>query len=116
MTATHAAWAAGVGPIRPYGYFLLADLALLGVLVGPAGAAGLARLGDRRLWPVVGAVLLAVAVSDLGGFERGEVERIWLPFAPWLLISAAALPTPRRWLAAQAAVALAVQLVVLSLW
>jgi len=116
LTATHAAWAAGVGPIRPYGYFLLADLALLGVLVGPAGAAGLARLGDRRLWPVVGAVLLAVAVSDLGGFERGEVERIWLPFAPWLLISAAALPTPRRWLAAQAAVALAVQLVVLSLW
>lgn len=116
LAATRIAWAAGVGPIRPYRYFLLADLALLAVLVGPATAAGATRLRDRRLWPVLGAVLLAVALSDLGGFERGEVERIWLPFAPWLLVAAAALPSPRQWLAAQALVAITVQVLVLSLW
>lgn len=116
VAATRVAWAAGVGPIRPYGYFLLADLALLAVLIGPAGAAGLARLRDRRAWPILGAVLLAVVLSDLGGFERGEVERIWLPFAPWLIIAASALPAQRRWLAAQALVAITVQVLVLSLW
>jgi hypothetical protein len=116
VAATHAQWARGLGSDRPYGYFLLGDLALFAVLVGPAGAAALTALRDRRLWLVVAAALLAVGASDLGGFSRGEVERIWLPFAPWVLVAAAALPHPRRWLAAQAAVALTVPAVLVLSW
>ncbi len=117
VAATSVEWSRGHGAGRLYWYFLLGDLALLAVLVGPAAAAGLSRLRDRRLWLLVGAALLAVAVSDLGGFSRGEVERIWLPFAPWILVATAALPgRGRSWLAAQAVVALAVQAVVVSPW
>lgn len=116
LAATHTEWARGAGVSRSYGYFLLGDLALLAVLVGPATAAGLTALQDRRLWLLVVPVLAALALSDLAGFSRGEVERIWLPYAPWLLVAAAALPRPRRWLVAQAAVALVVQAVLVSPW
>jgi hypothetical protein len=45
---------------------------------------------------------------------RGEVERIWLLFVPLLAVAA---PGHRRgWLAAQAAVALAVQATLSSPW
>ena len=115
--ATHAEWARGHGADRPYGYFLLGNLAVLAVVVGPATAAGFARLRDRRLWLVVGAAALAVVASDLGGFSRGEVERIWLPFAVWLIAATAALPGPARgWLVAQAAVALVITVVLATPW
>jgi hypothetical protein len=42
VAATHEQWSAGSGTGRPYLYFLVADLVLLAVLVGPAGPAGLA--------------------------------------------------------------------------
>ena len=65
---------------------------------GPAVVAGL-----RRRWPAVRAALprgrasaLAAAgagrrslVADLSGLSKAEVERIWLPFAVWLLVAAA---------------------------
>ena len=124
--ATHAAWAAGWGPQRSRVYFLLADLADLAILVGPAAAAaasaGSAALteADRRVrWLLIAAVV-AVAASDASGFVRGEAERIWLPFAPWV-----ALTTARpRWrprttslaLIGQAGVAIAVQAFVRSPW
>jgi hypothetical protein len=46
------------------------------------------------------------------------VERIWLPFMPWLIVATALLPArqARFWLAAQLAVAIFVQTVVVSLW
>jgi methylthioxylose transferase len=121
VAATQAAWAAGVGDERPQGYFLLANLAVLGVLGGPAAVAGIARLtdrrlADRRLVPVVAATLVAIVIADLSGVMRGEVERIWLPYTPWLLIAGATLPSPRPWLAAQAATALTVQGLVRSPW
>lgn len=117
VAATHAEWAAGVGAARPYGYFLLGDLAILAVLVGPAAAVGLARLRDRRLWVLVGAALVAVAALDLSGVTRGEVGRIWLPYMPWIVAATAALRPPGRgWLAAQAMVALLVQGLLNSPW
>ena len=36
-----------------------------------------------------------LAVADLSGLSKGEVERIWLPFVPWLTVAAAAIPI--RW-------------------
>ncbi|MFG3417619.1 hypothetical protein ACIBTZ_00945 [Micromonospora sp. NPDC049460] len=56
------------------------------------------------------AAALAVAAADLSGMSKAEVERIWLPFAVWLLVAVAHLPAPARrwWLAGQALTALAV--------
>lgn len=110
----------GIASERPGLYWTWANLALLAATGGPAVAAGLARL--RRLPPpmvglVVGAAL-AVVVADLSQMSRAEVERIWLPFVPWLTIALAALP--RRWergaLAGQVGVALALQHLLYTSW
>ncbi|MEU8306341.1 hypothetical protein AB0C84_22565 [Actinomadura sp. NPDC048955] len=126
---------------RSYAYFLFANLAVLGLLTGPAVAHALPRtlaeLCRGALWRGVlgrgararaaapaaavavlaGAALIGVLVLDASGVTRGEVERIWVPFAAWLT-AAAALDRPRvrAWLAAQAVTALAVQALVLSPW
>jgi len=107
-----------VARVRPYDYFLLADLALLVVIVGPATVVALVRLRDRRLWGLVGGALIAVAIADLSGMSKGEVERIWLPFAVWLAPACAALAGSgaRRWLALQAGAALAVEVAVRTHW
>ncbi|GAA2148361.1 hypothetical protein [Actinomadura napierensis] len=116
---------------RTYTYFLFGDLAVLGLLTGPAVAHALPRAAGtlwhaartRTLPPAAvvaltaGAALLGVFVLDLSGVTKGEVERIWVPFAAWLVAAAAVRGAPPRgWLAAQAATALAVQALVLSAW
>lgn len=97
ISATHAVWEP-VGNARPYLYFLFVDLAALGAIAGPAAVGGLARL--RRTDPVVRVVVglaLAAALSGaLLGFERGEVERIWLPVAFWVVPAALGLWTARE--------------------
>ncbi|GAA2700916.1 hypothetical protein ACFY2R_01155 [Micromonospora olivasterospora] len=108
-------WAAD----RPYGYWIWANLAALLLCAGPAAGPALARaLGpavrrsagrDPAVWlPVAAAV--AVLAADLSGLSKAEVERIWLPFAVWLLAAVARLPAAhhRWWLAGQAATALVV--------
>lgn len=113
---------------RSYSYFLVADIAVLGILTGPAIAYALPRLLRRaktmrrklRTEPVVlltAAALMAVLSLDVAGVTKGEVERIWLPFAAWILPAASSLRAPARgWLAAQALTALLVQALVLSEW
>jgi hypothetical protein len=117
LGAARAAYAHGVSGLRPYWYFLLSDLAVFAVLVGPATATALSRLRDRRVWLVVGAVLAVVAVADVSGLSKGEVERIWLPFAPWVALSCCALSgRARPWLAANLGTGLALQLLLRSPW
>ncbi|MEU8197825.1 hypothetical protein AB0C10_29000 [Microbispora amethystogenes] len=123
VAATHAEWAADPGAARPYLYFLFANLAVLALVTGPATAAGLAapRLsagpsaGSQagRVLPV--AALVAVLALDLSGVTRGEVERIWLPYALWLT-AAAGRVGDRRLLAAQALTGLLLQGLVRSPW
>jgi len=69
------------------------------------------------LWLVAGAVL-ASAVADTSGMSKAEVERIWLPFVPWLTISCALLPDGwRRWgLGLQVMFALVVQHLLYTSW
>lgn len=108
---------AGAGGYRPLEYFVVANVAVLAVAAGPAAWVALRNLSrQHRLWLLVGPVLAALLVADLTGSMRGEVERIWLPYAPWLLVSTALLIHPRRWLAAQLALALGLQLVLRSKW
>ncbi|WP_425246104.1 hypothetical protein [Streptomyces sp. NEAU-NA10] len=121
----------GVGGIRPYGYWVWANLACTVLITGLATAAGLRRAGavivrhrgdlpDRtaevRLALLVSAALLALLVADLSGMSKAETERIWLPFAMWLLPACAFLTRPRAWLTAQALLALLLNHLLFTGW
>ncbi|MEU2265805.1 hypothetical protein ABZ568_05050 [Streptomyces olindensis] len=118
----------GVGGIRPYGYWVWANLACTVLITGLATAPGLRRTGALllrrraeapghvRLAVLVSAALLAVLVADLSGMSKAETERIWLPFAVWLLPACAFLTRPRVWLAAQAVLALLLNHLLLTGW
>ncbi|MDQ4021021.1 MAG: hypothetical protein M3257_05195 [Actinomycetota bacterium] len=109
---------------RPYSYWVWANLACLAVVLGPAGVAGLRRVvaaghgQPRALVALCAAAVLAVLAADLSGLSKAEVERIWLPFAVWLVAAAALLPARqiRWWLGAQAVIALAVNHLLLTTW
>ncbi|SDF82718.1 hypothetical protein SAMN05216553_103468 [Lentzea fradiae] len=98
----------GIADTRPYWYWVWANLAALVLVIGPAGIKGLGR--DK--WVLAAAV--AILAADLSGLSKAETERIWLPFAVWLLVGTAKLD--RRWLTAQALTALAVNHLVLTNW
>ncbi|MFJ1809578.1 MULTISPECIES: hypothetical protein [unclassified Streptomyces] len=159
----------GAGGIRPYGYWVWANLACTVLIVGPATVAGLRRTGatllgttarfrarafadasprvrtpdrhgaslrtvpalrrravrradgpgaspDLRLALLLAAAFAALLIADLSGMSKAETERIWLPFAMWLLASCAFLTRPRAWLAAQAVTALLLNHLLLTGW
>ncbi|MFF1706257.1 hypothetical protein [Streptomyces sp. NPDC058252] len=145
----------GVGGIRPYSYWVWANLACTALIVGPATVAGLRRAcaapvrkgirtclrtpaseprqalrtpaseprpalrtpaSEPRLALLVLAALLALLIADLSGMSKAETERIWLPFAMWLLAASAFLPRPRAWLTAQATLALLLNHLLLTGW
>ena len=115
---------AGIAAGRPAAYWFWGDLAALAIAAGPALGAGLGSLlGAGRRSPrvvrlLVGAAALAVVVADASRMSKAEVERIWLPFVPWLLLSTACLPP--RWqrpmLGVQVVVALLVESLVVTNW
>lgn len=121
---------AGVASNRPYAYWIWANLAALAVSAGPLVGAGVAvaltRLGalrsltaeERSIVALTLAALATVLVADLSGMSKAEVERIWLPFVPWLLIGTALLTRRwRRWgLAGQLGFALVVQHLLATGW
>lgn len=220
MIGTHAAWAAGAGSRRPYAYFLVGDLAVLALLVGPATARALpsalahaaslvrpppgggesarapspagappggsgrtepgaaasspaadavvagstvavrpgaesagtprpaasrvhgARPNARRGGPLravlaypdrlirgdrasgagalgllVAAALAGMAALDLSGVTRGEVERIWIPYAAWVVAANAVHRKHiRTLLSVQVVAALVIEALVRSPW
>ena len=95
-----------------------ANLAAAAFAVGPAGIAGLRRVAARPVGPylVVVAAVVAMLLADFSGMSKAEVERIWLPFSVWTCLACAELQHPRRWLAAQAIVALLVNHLLLTVW
>jgi len=112
----------GTAQFRTWGYFKYANIAVLLVAIGPAAIVGLMRLRDRRMWLLTGGGLAAVAASHFSQYTRGEVERIWLLFFPWLLIAAGSLAArgSRRsataWVGLQAACAIGLQAALVSKW
>jgi hypothetical protein len=111
-------YAASIAATRPYAYFVWANIAALLFVLGPAAVAAVRRAGalPTGVALVSGAGLAAILLADISGMSKGEVERIWLPFAVWLVIPCALLPRARYWLAAQAGLALAVNHLLLTVW
>jgi hypothetical protein len=135
VAATHEAYlATGGSSRRPYLFFLVGDFAVLGLLTGPAVAYSLPSLvralrrGIGRSLPepdraravialLAAAALVGTVALGLAGLTRGEVERIWVPYAAWLTVATALRPPPgRRWLAAQAVTGIVIQGLVHSPW
>ena len=119
---------AGVARNRPPSYWMWANLAALTCSAGPMMWAGFMSLGGRARevgidaaraarWLVAASAAMVLA-ADLSQMSKGEVERIWLPFVPWLLVACAFLP--ERWrrsgVAIQVVVALAVQHLLFTGW
>jgi methylthioxylose transferase len=91
----------GIAGDRPQSYWWFGDLACLVVSAGPLLLPGLlaaAVARPRVVGLLAGSAALAVAAADASGMSKAEVERIWLPFVPWLTLSLTALPERwRRW-------------------
>ncbi|MGA5301063.1 hypothetical protein ACPCHT_14110 [Nucisporomicrobium flavum] len=112
----------GLASIRPYGYWVWANIAALVACAGPTAAVIARRAVAQVSWDATRLLPLAAAASivaaDLSGLSKAETERIWLPFAVWFAAGAAMLPLPgrRTWLAVQAATALLVNHLLLTSW
>jgi len=125
LAEAHRQYLHSAARARPQHYFWLGNLGALAITLGPAIVVALGWLRDRRAWLLVAAGLAMVALADASGLSKGEVERIWLPFVPWIAVAACALALdveragrwwPRALLAGQVATALVVQSVVRSPW
>lgn len=118
IAATQIAWQLDGASVRPYWYFIIANFVVLATLVGPAVLSSLPRT-TRLPSPVsllVGLAVGAAVIGSLTGYMRGEVERIWLPLAPWLMLAAAVVSYRRSWLVAQALVTVAAAAFIASPW
>lgn len=123
----------GVASRRQPTYWMWANFAALAVSAGPIVGAAIAVTLQRGIRPrtlralatderVVTVLALAgivmVVLADLSQMSRAEVERIWLPFVPWLLLGTALLS--ERWrrigFAGQLAFALVVQHLLATGW
>ncbi|WP_148615069.1 hypothetical protein [Nocardioides rubriscoriae] len=129
--AVHDRYFAGLGGKRPQAYWAWGNLGALLVSAGPVLGAGLAcalpglrttvrgPVGPRRTAVLLSlGAAVAVGAADLSGMSKSEVERIWLPWVPWLLLSTALLP--ERWrrpaLAVQVVTAVLLQQLVFTQW
>ncbi|MDR7254687.1 FtsH-binding integral membrane protein [Nocardioides sp. BE266] len=114
----------GIAATRPASYWVWGNVGALLVSAGPLLGAGVAvaarrHEGEERVLGVLAlAALLAIAVADLSRMSKAEVERIWLPFVPWLTLTLALLPGGwRRWgLGLQVLTALLVQHLLYTSW
>jgi hypothetical protein len=110
----------GIATERPYSYWVWADIAAFALSAGPVLFVLLRRCAANRsrVAGIAVSAALAVSAADLSGLSKAEVERIWLPFAVWVLSATALLPTRARrpWLVAQAATALLVNHLLRTYW
>jgi hypothetical protein len=112
----------GIASDRPQSYWWYGDLAAFALSAGPMVFVGVfaaaARRVPRELLLLVGATALVLVAADASAMSKAEVERIWLPFVPWLTVSCALLPEGwRRWgLGLQVLTALLVQHLFYTSW
>jgi methylthioxylose transferase len=116
---------AGTAQYRPFGYFAYSNLAVTLFAIGPVTYAGFMRLRNlesTHLRPLIFGAAIALLVSHASQYSRGEVERIWLLFFPWLVLAGAAFVQRERpriagfAIALQAGCAIVLQAALLSKW
>ena len=122
VRATNEQYHLGSAQFREWSYFAVGNIGAAVLALGPATVVGLGFLRSRRMWLLVGGALAAVLVSHMSRYTKGEVERIWLVFYPWIAIAGAALISrARKWSGAmtvgvQATCAIVLQAALLSKW
>jgi hypothetical protein len=118
LRATGDVYRAGIASLRPYWFWLLGSpTAFLVVLGLPITWLALRALAAGRTLAI--AIFAVLAVSALLGFTKAETERIWLFFAPFVCVAAAAAPAPvplRPLLGVLAVQALAWELAFDTIW
>jgi len=116
---------AGIAADRPFAYWVWGNLASLTCAIGVAAAIGLRRAFNgtalRARCGINGllvAFVLVIVTADLTGLSKGETERIWLPFAVWLVVAPALLPrrSHRFCIGVQALGALLINSLLLTTW
>ena len=124
----HHYWA-GTAKFRPAVYFAIANLAVLAIALGPAASSAFIGLrlravdGEpaipRSCW-LAFAAAVGVALADASQYSKGETERIWLIFMPWLTLAGIGWVTTstrlRWWIGVQAVTALVLQNALISKW
>ncbi len=126
----HIRYFEAVGGRRPASYWMWGNLAAFSFSAGPmVGAAVAVVVGTwrglrtatqsaRTTWWLAAVGFAMVLVADLSQMSKAEVERIWLPFAPLVLVGCALLPP--RWrragLVVQAVAAVVVQHLLVTTW
>jgi methylthioxylose transferase len=113
-----------LGPSRSAVVWGFLALATLVIACGPALVASARKLRMTPAWPVLVGAGAGIGFAVLAGLARGETERSWLPFFPWLLVAAVAParrggvppPTPVWLVGAGAATAVLLPAVLASPW
>jgi hypothetical protein len=120
FAASRDRYLGGIADHRPYPTFVVVNVVVLALVLGPVGTYACTVLRERGARVLVGAAAGAVAVADLSGMSKGEVERIWLPFALWLLVACGTIQTTDRagrgLLAVQATVCVVIATTVVTAW
>ena len=86
LTAAQADWSIRVGPHRSWVLWAVLDLVVLVIACGPHVVTAARRIRRTPGWPFVVGAGIGVGFAIGSGLARGEVERSWLPFFPWLLV------------------------------
>jgi methylthioxylose transferase len=118
--ATQDQYWAGSAQFRTAVPFAVFNLAAMLVACGPAVLWAFTRIRrSAAMWLAAGGAL-AIAGSTLSQYSKGEVERIWLLFFPWLTVVVLCAVRSDRALrvavAAQALTAIVIQSVLVSKW
>lgn len=122
LSTTRAEYWEGTAQFRTAWYFVAVNVAVALIVLGPAVVAGVLHARLDRLWALAGAGLACIVVSILSQYSKGEVERIWLLFFPWVGVLGARWIRPdHRVMAAvavlaQAATAIVLQAALISKW
>ncbi len=122
VDVTRREYLEGSAQFRDWNYFKIGNIGAAIIAIGPATVIGLASLRNRRLWWIVAAAGGALLLSHLSKYTKAEVERIWLPYFPWLIVASAGVWVfGRRWLvtsviALQAVTAIVLQAALVTKW
>lgn len=94
LTAAQTDFSVRVGPERSWLLWLPLALLILAMACGPALWSSLRKVRNTPGWPFLVGAGMGVGFALVSGLSRGEVERSWLPFFPWLLVAAVAPEVP----------------------